>query len=737
MSQRVISHGFFVLVSLLLATVSPSRAATLRGTITDRDSGRPLAFANVQVMGTQLGVSTDSSGRYHLAGVPSGRWTLSVSYLGYSSRSVPFRAAPGDTLDLSLALIPGTLKADEVVYTATRTRQLLKDVPVATELVTLREMRDRAATTVAEALENEIGLDVREDFSGSGIMMQGIDPDKVLILVDGSRVIGRVNGSIDLDQLALNGVRQIEVVKGAVSTLYGSEAIGGVINIITEQPRLPWTFNVDLSGGSYYPSDGRGLKSRLLAPALSAGWHRGRAGVRASLRYRDSGIMDIEPATAHTEGREAVNRLNGELRLDYTLARTATLSLTGRRLDEEKNWVEDSGLVSVQVAYNDRETNRRNDLSAALTCTPGWADRYEVKLYHSNNDHRWEKLTQSSGRLIDFSAGEETYDEASLQATRTFGLRHRVTFGGDLYRWEINTDSQLGVVESHYAADLTASAAYAQDEWTLGERWTLLPGLRFERHEVYGENWSPRLSLMWRPAESLKLRASAGRGYRAPSSKELYFVFNHAAAGYIVFGNPDLRPETSRNLSLSLEHTYKNAAVARVTFYYNDLEDLIDFDSTGISDEYYLGIYQYANITSAWTRGVEVEREFRLLPGLEAKLAYAFLETRNRETGDGLLRRPKHSARWTLSWRRGPWTTTLWGSYTGRTLYQGRETTADQDSDEWTNPYTLWNLSLSRRLGAGMSWYCKAENLLDTTHWRYGPWTGRVVTVGWRWNYPG
>ncbi|MBD3165130.1 TonB-dependent receptor [bacterium] len=737
------ANTFLLLFALLFASVSSGYPAVLTGRVVSKATGRPLAGANVQVLGTHHGTVADLDGRFSLTLDRIGTVRVQASHVGYAPgvETVELYSKSAE-IDLLFELGEAEVESEEVVYTATRTWQLLKDVPVQTELVTSEEIERRASFNAAEALESEIGLQVQEDFSGQGITMQGVDPDKVLILVDGNRMIGRVNGSIDLEQITTSGVKQIEVVKGAVSTLYGSEAIGGVINIITRKPVEPFRATIDLNGGGWIPGghfEGErtaGFAAGNFSPQASVEVARGRFGLRGSVGYTHNGEMDLNPATGHTEGKEAVDRLNADARIHYDLGRTATLRVDSYVMNEEKSWVEDAGLQSLDLSFDDGEINRRFDLSASIECTPKWAEQYSIKVYRSQNDHRWEKKTQSTGRVLDYSEGDEVYHEASAQLTKPFGA-HKFTIGADAYLWDIETESQLGDVTSSEDASLTAYDAYLQDEWRLpyGFGLTLLPGLRFEQHEVYGSNWSPRLSTMWQPTDQIKVRASAGMGYRAPSSKELYFVFNHASAGYIVEGNENLEPETSRNISLGVEHTYEDKSISRISVFYNDLRNLIDFDSIGATEEFYLGVYRYENITSAWTRGIEVERGFRFLQHYRIQLAYTFMETRNTETGTQLLRRAKHSGRWEFSYDRRPWHLRIWGRYRGPALYTTIWGTDDIRSSEYTTPYQLWNIALTHSFSDRLSTYFKISNLMDATHVRYGPRTGRIVTVGMRYRW--
>lgn len=738
-----------VLAGFILSLAAQLQAAVIAGRVADAASGKGLEGASLTLDVLGLGGSAGRNGEFLLLGVPGGQWHLTASHIGYRAETVPLTLSASDTAHLNLRLYEQTVSLEEVVFTATRTLRTLKRVPVATELITRTDVERRAVQTAADALDGNIGLDVSDDFAGRGVILQGVDPDKVLILVDGNRVIGRVNGSLDLDQISVGNVKQIEVVKGAVSTLYGSEAIGGVINIITDAPRgvrdksdgtsddEPLRITIDGNAGGWMPDRARpDFRSSNVSSGATFAARGERFGVWGAARGTRIGLTDIDPSTNHTEGVNATDRFNGDLRIDYYLSDKVTLTSIGRTMTEEKEWVEDGGLISAPVSFDDVEFNDRRDGSSELLCTPRGSERYSVKLYRSDNSHDWRKKTQAiwgAPRVTDFSKGDESYTELSSLLTYPVSGGHLLTTGADVYRWDISTDARLGSISSPYSAAVTAWDALLQDEWELHPQWTLVPGLRYEHQEVYGSHWSPRLSAMWLPVSDVRVRASAGNGYRAPSSKELYFVFNHSSAGYVVYGNPDLRPEESSSYTLSFEHDYRNSSVARLSFFYNDMRNLIDFDSIGVSEDYYTGIFQYNNIASAWTRGVEVERGFKPLKWLDLKLAYIFLESHNRETDARLVRRPQHGARWDIAHRRGLWTTNIWGKYVGRALYQDIYNTDAQITDEWSPAFQLWNAVVTGDLLGRLQVYIKIENLTDKTHPRYGPRQGRVVSIGGKW----
>ena len=729
------NHIITTALVLLLSVVGTQASVTVQGIVLDWETELPVESAHILISSLNLTDITDDEGHFSLLLPSQDEYELIFSHVAYREQLKKIYVHEGENITLEIRLLPLTHGTEDVVYTATKTWQLLKDVPVSTELITGTEIEDRAAITAAEALQGEIGLDIQEDYAGEGISIQGVDPNKVLILVDGSRVIGRVDGSIDLGQISTAGIRQIEIVKGAVSTLYGSEAIGGVVNIITNEPEHPFTVRLDLSGGGY-TNDSWNFEDKSWSPSGSFEMKKGRFGFSGSARYIHEDLHDLDPNTLHTDGTEELDRVNADARLVYDIPGPAKVKVTGRIMDEQMEWVEDSGLSSISLAYDDKEINTRKDIITEIECRPKWTDTYSVKVYHSKNEHDWRKYKQTSPPIVkNFSKNNEDYTELSLQLTHNHIFGHRITFGGDMYYWNIDAESFLGGDNSSKLnSKLHAWDAYLQDEWNITDNWTLVPGIRYEQHKIYDENISPRLSALWKATDTIRIRASIGMGYRAPSSKELYYIFNHASAGYLVQGNDKLDPETSRNYSISAEHTYANQSVARITFFRNDIDNLIEYQIVGESVEYYLGIYEYRNVSSAVTQGVELERGFKFLDHWQLQLAYAFLETVNDQLKRPLLRRPKHTIRWELSWQQEKWQTRVWGRWAEKSLHDYGEPDEGKPED-WMPARQRWNASVNYNISSTLDTYIKAQNIFNDINRDYGILRGRTVTCGVRWNF--
>ncbi|MEZ4648008.1 MAG: TonB-dependent receptor [Candidatus Eisenbacteria bacterium] len=735
-------------LALLVAAAWPTfaSAADLMIRTLNAETGKPVSDVTVRIVEPSRLEFSDHRGHATFPGLPPGRYKVfaqHVSYLPADTVEVTLSdVAPGSGTPrpFDLQLKPTAWVVDQVVITGTRSPHLLKNVPVQTELVTKKDFVRTGASTVDEALAWAVGINVREDLSGQGASLRGIDGDRVLVLVDGERAVGRVRGSIDLSQLSLTQVDRIEVVKGTGSTLYGSDAMGGVINIITRDPEKSGP-KLRLSGDYGTFQSMRSTADFSFPRTKRFSWDLG------GQYYRTDGF-DLDESTPHTNGQEAIDRLNLESKWSYRLAPKWRLKTSLRFMDEGRDWLESELRGGTTFVFDDTESNQRYEGSTTMEYKSG--DEYEMslRLFGTFYDHRWEKFTRT-GTLADSSDTEDTFLEAAYYSNYVIGDSHVATYGFDA------TYQDLSSTEISTGKEATKSwDGYFQYEYSPTDAFNFLPGVRYEHSSSFGDHVNPSLNIMYVPALKnvaphldLKLRGFVGRGYRAPSIKQQYFVFDHTAAGYIVYGGSvdvpeeiargrtfgELDAETSINSSLSAEFSYGATGRHRLTYFYNHLDNLIDFVLVDLTNPtYWRGIYVYQNVDRAFTRGIEWESKIRVTPDFEVQFSYDWLSSRDLGTGQVLLGRPEHTGKVVLSYNHpSGWSGSVWGEGQTKKLWTSLSNTGEQEEEpEWAPARSTWNLSMNRTFTNGLSAYLRMENLFDETNVTYGYWPGFQTTVG-------
>ncbi|HEX6058166.1 MAG TPA: TonB-dependent receptor [Gemmatimonadaceae bacterium] len=681
-----------------------ARAAALYGRLADGRTGEPLAGAEVVVDGpTPRRTRTAADGRWQVVGLAPGRYVVRARHIGHIARATTVDLAAGARAEPALVLEPAVLPLDAMIVTAARREQRLGDAVVTTELVSRAEIAETGASDLAAVLTERTGVELQGGHpAGAGVMLQGIGSERVLILLDGQPIAGRIAGVFDVSRIPASSVERIEIVKGPQSTLYGSEAMGGVVNIITRRP----------------PTGRIGAHATLLAGTESR--LDGSAGVSGGTRTL-AGALDASRRTIeNTPGRDETlgalaERTDLAARAHWSPDASLIVDAGLLALDERQRWRAGS---LFQFADNRQWTGR---LGAS------WrrgAHRLAPTLSASSFDH----LARESAapKPIAGDPGDRQVQrllEAELLYNVALGA-HALDLGVEAKREETRAERVEGERRTLHGVE-----PFAQAEVVLGSV-AVVPGVRVSWNEQWGTHTTPRLAARWRAGERLTLRASAGTGYRAPDFKELYMFFQNESANYSVRGNPDLRPEHSRNATVGAEWS-DGAVYARGQLFWNEFRDFIETRPISAPDE--PAVYQYANVDDGLTRGAEVEAgAFVGIVRIEG--AWSLLDTEDRGTGRPLLGRPTHALRATIG---SPLPLALRAAatvvVTGRTPMERDDATGAITG--WRETYARLDARLARALPGGLELVVGADNLFDRRPARWAGFTGRHVYTSLSWTF--
>lgn len=691
-----------------LAYAAPTRAAAQEAVATapleirvvDRESQQPVEGAEILLGDTAAAVGrTNGQGTWH-GSVRAGAQRLRVRRLGYLMHESRLDVN-GTAVREVVRLVPSIVPLGAVIVTAARREQRLADAVVETELISRAELERTGATDVAAALVERSGLQLDGGVpAGAGVQMRGFDSRRVLVLVDGQPLIGRVNGNLDLSRLPLSSIERVEIVKGPQSILYGSEALGGVVNLITRSaPESGTTGSLTLLSGS---------QGRREASA-EGGWRRGALAATADAGARQ---VDLAPGLSGDAGTYA-RRWNGGARLRWESETGAWAEGSVLGIDERQRYrtgqlfhFGDNTQLGVRLASG-REIGLAR-LSATLSA--------------SSFDH----LSRSSTRDVPASDSGARDQQRLVQGELLWNgvIGSTLIDAGVALRHESIEADRL-TAETH---DLFGVEPFAQATVTLGAL-NVSPGVRLSWNERWGDFVAPRLAVMLRASESLAFRGSVGRGFRAPDFKELYLRFVNDAAGYAVMGNPDLRPEHSTSFSLGAEWN-RGRSYARATAFANEYRDFIE---TGAPDV--PGTYTYSNVARGWTRGVELESgvlagSWRLDGGAD------LLRTRDVSTDTPLLGRPEYTLRLGAT---GPAVAGIRGGMTA--VYTGAtpvSRAADGRISQERGGFFRLDARVMRELRPGLELSAGATNALDRRLGEAWPgFTGRQFFAQVRWSTPG
>ena len=558
--------------------------------------------------------------------------SIATANAAWANEAPGVPGAPGAASDDDLAA--AATAGEVIVVTGTRSETPLSASPIVTEVIDRKRLEESGVQTVGEALALRPGLWTDRGVAGTtGITIQGLGPQYSMVLVDGARQIGRTDGYLDLDRFGLAEIEQIEIVRGPSSALYGADALGGVVNIITRKPSNGLA--VDASG----QVDGRlGSDTRArvslghgeLAGAVSGEFRDGPAvrrgdpdAVATSLdsyqdRHINARVTDLP--TEHW-------KLDGSA--DYLYRDVRGVDATGSGAVFDRRNLIESASAQATAQYAADQTAIRASVDAGL-----YRDQYL-------NDQRL------SDALDTYQITDENLIEGSAQLAHQLGA-HRGVIGGELLREALDSD-RLSAPGSR-----VRGAVFAQDEWRLGpgDEVVVVPAARVDVDSQFGTHATPRIAARWQPIPTVPtmiVRGSAGLGYRAPNFKELLLHFENPSAGYVVDGNADLQPETSRNIQAGAEWQAMPWLWISANGYYNGLHDLIyavakPDDGTGMLR------FSYGNVGRARTAGIETAAMITHgRAGLE--LGYALTRARDLDADRPLESVPAQRFTTSVRWR--------------------------------------------------------------------------------------
>jgi outer membrane receptor for ferrienterochelin and colicins len=640
---------------------------------------------------------------------------------------------------------------DEVVVTATRSERKLGNVAVPVTIIKQKTIQQSGSVRLHDILAEQSGLFITNSF-GRGIQMQGLSPDYTLILIDGEPLIGRTAGVLDLSRLSVGNIKKVEIVKGPSSGLYGSEALAGVINIITDKNK-----------GDHLSSSLRYGRFNTIDGNVKGGFQSGKFSANAFANSYSSDGYSLLPNSSQKTVNPFVNITN-QLQLSYNPSAKTFIQVNGRYNDETvKNdiAVQNNGTT---VLSKGKEINKDFNLNPSFTQHFSSRFKSSLRLYTS---------VFESTQKLDIDDKSNTYNDFFKQEFYRIENQNDITVNDKLVITAGGGFVQEYVRSIRYDSNATKrnnSIGYffVQNEWQALKDMTVIAGVRFDDNKAYASVWSPKIALQKKFGEKASVNFSFGRGFKAPDFRQLYLNFTNTAAGsYSVFGVLEarkeiealqaagqidvllpsydklgnLKPETSSGFNLGARWNLSEKINTNINFFRNDIDNLIVTDIVAYKTSG-SQIYSYLNISRAFTQGIETNATWQLFKGTELSGGYQFLITadkdvlkqikegtvfkRDMQSGiasklerseySGLPGRSKHMANLKLFYEHEKKTYFA----TVRALYRSRWGIADIDGngvvnrdDEFAKGFVQVNISAGKTISEKLKIIAGADNIFN------------------------
>lgn len=556
--QRIINVAVML---LLTAFIAHAQEAELKGVVILKNNQQPLPGANVYFSGTTTGTATNNKGVYQLKKLKPGVYDLSVSFSGFKKVKKSVSLQKGENV-VNIEMVESDHSLGEIVVTGTGTAHHLKTAPVPTELISKKAIANAGASDF-----NDLMLNISPSFEfnpgtmGSFMSINGLGNDFILVLIDGKRMYGDIGGQNDLSRINPDDVERIEILKGAASLLYGSDAIAGVINIITKKSKQKLNVSNTTRIRDY----------ATIQQSNTVDLNFGKISWNGNFNHKSSNGWQLSPY--ELDGNDLVET-EAKAQNKYT-DHTFSQVLTFRASDKwevyaghsvyEKDMFRPQSVGKYGYYFDDKTfemgakylLNRKDYISLDYNY-----DQFRY-YYRYNQDYK------------DYSDGDKSINNDQrlnnirLKYVMAISKNNKLTLGEDYTEEKMVSEDRL---EEGEAAAHTI-AVYAQDEITLFNHLNVVAGIRAVKHKEFGGAFTPKVSVLYK-LNSLNFRATYGQGFKAPTLKELYYAYEKG--GTLYMGNQDLDPQRSQFYSAGIELNH-HVISASLTAYENEVNDLIDY----------------------------------------------------------------------------------------------------------------------------------------------------------------
>lgn len=658
---------------------------------------------------------------------------------------------------------------DEVVVTATRTENKISNVPLPMQVIGAQSINLSGSQKLIDILEMQSGLVIANNPLGtslqgypnpfgSGIQLQGLDPAYTLILLDGEPLTGRNAGIINLGRIAVGNIKQIEILKGPATSLYGSDALAGVINIISETPK-----NNYLDARLHYGTN------NTLGITASTGIIKGNT------------VFEIFANRYSSDGYDLDKNIYGKTIDPYT-----DYSFSGKMISEwnDKNKLTLSGRFFTEKQFNNymiypddqpsvvSGTSVETDESGFLK----WNHKvngkvnYHASVYVTGYSNDANAYLQKNDSLYENISLDQLLVRPELQFN--IGAPKALFISGVGYNFEKINSSRYSSKK-----DMDSWYAFVQKQWQWKENFNIIAGARFDKNSIYNAQLSPKLALAYKINPSFILKGSIGAGFKAPDFRQQFLNFSNSLIGYTILGAKELgeglidlqnsgqldksvnitpylngvtlTPEKSIGINVGADYTFGNKAVWKLNLFRNDISNLIESYNLPFSKSNNQSIFSYKNLNKVFTEGIETNFSYKLDNHFSVFGGYQFLIAKDKdvikeikagklykrdpetnvttlvriEEYKGLFNRSKHTANARIQYRNDNKGVTafLAAKYRGRYGFSGLDDFQDgneilDNEKEFVKGFVLMNATLSKQLGRHFELQGGVQNMLNYTN---------------------
>ena len=525
-------------------------------------------------------------------------------------------------------------KLEEVVVTATKTLRQLSTLPMPAKLITKEEIAKSSSTKLSDILDDQPGIFIVPDFGGgNGIQIQGLDSQYTLLLIDGSPIIGRQSGTLDLDRISIGNIEQVEIIKGSSSSLYGTDALGGVVNLITSKAKDSISAEASYKISTFNTNDISVNLGKISQNGDNLNFYFNSFNSNGYDLNDDPILNTVEPYKSYT----------GFLRHNFKKNKLSYFSSV-RIYNENQDF---------RLDENSYGKNIINELG--INSSINYIKNKNYKLifenYYTNykNDEEF-RLNQNS---IEESFFNQSLFKSELRSIYTINKKNTLTFGLGFY-------SELLKRNNFNREEVSQNSFnyFVQYEGFIFENTNYVFGARYDQYDEYESEFSPRFAIRTQINDNISSKISIGKGFKTPDYRQLYFNFSNSSSGYSVIGfnaakeiisnlqslgqisnliisqdefEGKLKPETSISFNLGFNIKTNKSTVFDINFFRNQISNLIDYKiiASKVNGQ---SIFSYYNLNKVYTQGIEFNSTSTVFNDIEISIGYQFLEAKDNDS---------------------------------------------------------------------------------------------------------
>ena len=704
-----LKNVFFIGLLFLFTQSLSAQTASLSGNIKEKENTNYLNGASVYIVGSTHGCASNSKGDYLIKNLNIGQYTLVVSFSGYKSVHKTISLKEGENI-IDFELEENFNALDEVVITGTGTHYKLDDVPVQTEIITKKDIEEISGRNIEEIISNiSSSFDYTSSSMGTNIKLNGLGKDYVLVLLNGKRLTGGIGGYTDLSRIDLDNIKQVEIIKGASSTLYGSDAIAGVINIITKKSKQKLELNSHTRIGAHgelKQFNSLSFRKNKLQSRTTYSYKQTDGWQLNSMKYNSKWESNHDLPFLVPTYDKPVNKSRG-----YTIAQNFEYVINKKlSLNADFSWYEKTLYFPFKgrmhnYYYNNKSIDLGGNYKLRKKNYIDFNINFGNYLYYTEYPYKFNETYITDTDVIKttyypgdrFKNSEQITINAQTKAVFHISKNNKLSLGADVLSNYLEAQYRLNMPD----ANAITYSVYGQDEIKIGKKIDLVAGIRALYHNIAGFSITPKISAMFKE-KRFTYRFTYSNGFKSPTLKELYYYYESERMGIhrLYLGNEDLKPQRSHYFSLSTEYKHKRLQTS-VNLYLNRVYDMIEYRIIPTEYKYERrGIEETKkryNIDDARTCGIDYHIRYKLSSQISFNAGYSFVDARNLTQDIRLNSVSAHSANfkasWTKRWHSKSLNLNLSGVYKSDRFY------LEEDLEKsYAKAYQLWKLTANYKL---------------------------------------